>query len=172
MTVWIPFVLLWTLAVVDGGFAGFRSAAGRSGHIFKDAYYRAAIRRGLKYGMGTTLVIGAAAAVIVFVAPSPSSRLLELAIAARALLWILGTYATLVLLAVGVWSVAEVDLRTFASVIILGPLTLIRPWAILAAGAWAAHLAPSAVVSLLAVAAVVLQLCVEPLLDRGPFLHH
>ena len=167
MSGWLPFFLLWTLAVVDGGFAGFRSAAGRDGRIFKEAYYRAAIRRGLRYGVLVTVVAGVLITAVAFASPSPQGRLAELQPGAEAMLWVLGGYATVVLLALGIWSTAEADLRTLASVIILGPFTLIRPLVIVGAAAWAAYVAPSVVAAVLAVAVCLLQLSVEPLLNRA-----
>lgn len=167
MSGWVPFFLLWTLAIVDGGFAGFRSAAGRNGLIFKETYYRSAIRRGLRYGIGVTLLAGLLIAVVAFTSPSPQARLDQLQPGAQAMLRVLGGYATLVLIALGIWSTAEADLRTLASVIVLGPFTLIRPAVIAGAAAWAAFVAPTAVAAGLAVAVCMLQLSVEPLLDRA-----
>ncbi|MFT3841154.1 MAG: hypothetical protein QM723_29450 [Myxococcaceae bacterium] len=167
MSGWMPFFLLWTLAVVDGGFAGFRSAAGRDGHIFKEAYFRSAIRRGLRYGFLVTVLAGLLIGVAAFASPSPQARVDELQPGAQVMLWVLGGYATLVLLALGIWSTAEADLRTLASVIILGPFTLIRPLVIVGAAGWAAYVAPNVVAAGLAVAVCVLQLSVEPLLNRA-----
>jgi len=166
MSEWIPFGLLWTLAVVDGGFAGFRAAAGRDGRIFKEAYYRAAIRRGLRYGLAVTALAGAAITVVALASPSPQARLAELMPGAQVMLAVLGGYATLVLLALGVWATAEADLRTLASVVILGPFTMIRPWVIAGAAAWAAHVAPSDISAAVALGAGAMQLTLEPLLNR------
>ena len=43
---WWPLVLA-CLSVLDGGFAGYRDAAGRDGRVFKDQFYRRAVRRGV-----------------------------------------------------------------------------------------------------------------------------
>ena len=79
----------------------------------------------------------------------------------------LAVYASLVLAALGVWATAEADLRTLASVVILGPFTLVRPWVIVFAaclGAWHAHTWPArgAVIAVCA-----LQLAIEPWLGRN-----
>jgi hypothetical protein len=161
-SIWVPFALLWSLAVVDGGFAGFRAAAGRDGRIFKEAYYRAAIRRGLRLGFGVTVLAGAAIALWLL---ASGATLTELVPSAQVMLAVLGGYAALVLLALGVWSTAEADLRTLASVAILGPFTMMRPWVIVAAAAWAAYVAPSLGAAAVAVGACALQLCVEPILN-------
>src|SRR5262249_41343378 len=127
MSAWTSFVLLWTLSIVDGGFAGFRASAGRSGRVFKDAYYRAAIRGGMRAGVMLGLFVALVAAVVMLSSEWPRARVEELAGCTERLLMVLGGYATLVLIALGVWSTAEADVRTLASVIILGPFTLIRP---------------------------------------------
>ncbi len=159
--------LLWILCVTDAAFAGYRDAAGRDARIFKVELYRRSVRRGLRAGLGVTLATGALAAVVVAVAPSPEMRFAELLSTAGSMLPILGVYATVVLMALGLWATAEADVRTLASVTVLGPFTLIRPLVIAAAGAVGAWRAPSIPVAVVALAACALQLAIEPALARG-----
>jgi hypothetical protein len=112
------------------------------------------------------LAAGLAAAVVLS-APSPSERLAEVAVSAWWMVAVLAVYATVVLLALGLWAIAEADLRTLASVTVLGPFTLLRPWVIAAAGALGAWFAPSGSVALLALGACALELLVERWMGLG-----
>ncbi|MFT3772840.1 MAG: hypothetical protein QM820_46230 [Minicystis sp.] len=162
----VPLLLLWILALTDGAFAGYRDAAGRDAHIFKADYYRRAIRRGMRFALGTSALSAIVAAAVVIAAPSPAARLGELLVAARWMLLVVGAYATVVLGALGLWAAAEADLRTLASVAVLGPFTLLRPWVIAAAGALGALRAPSTPAAITAVVVCGLQWWVEPWLGR------
>ncbi|MCK6547990.1 hypothetical protein L6R52_19220 [Myxococcota bacterium] len=162
----IPFLLLATLAIVDAGFSGFRDAAGRNPRIRKQGYFRRAVRRGLKLGFVGCGVVGLVAALLVARAHSPSEALAALSVTAEVMVWSFGTYATLVLIALGLWLAAEPDLRTLASVVVLGPFTLIRPWWIVATCAWAAATAPQLEATITALVAALAQLTIEPWLAR------
>ena len=163
---WLVPVLLGCLCITDGGFAGFRDAAGRTGHIFKEEYYRRAIRRGLRYGLLAAAVDGVVVGVALLASPSPLLRLDELVVCGEWLLPVLAAYATLVLLALGVWAAAEADVRTLGSVIILGPFTLIRPYVVAVAALLAAWKAPSVAAAAVTALACGVQLSIEPLLGR------
>lgn len=162
----IPAVLLG-LSMADAAFAGYRDAAGRDARVFKVEYYRRAIRRGLKFG----LVTNACALVTLFAFAASSSSLTHFVQsftdAAQTVLCIVGCYAVTVIAALGVWVAGEADVRTLASVLILGPFTLIRPWVIAgaaAAGAWAA---PSSAAAVAVVLVCGMQMLIEPLLGRA-----
>ncbi len=159
-------VALWVLCVTDAAFAGFRDAAGRDARIFKADFYRAAIRRGLMAGLVVSLLVGLGLAVIVASAPDPAARFAELLRCADWLTLVLGSYAAIVLVALGVWAAAEADLRTLASVLVLGPFTLARPWVIVAAAGLAVWAAPSTWAAAAVIGACALQLAVEPWLGR------
>jgi hypothetical protein len=158
---------LWVLCVVDGAFAGYRDAAGRDGRIFKAELYRRAIRRGARYGLGVSVATALVVAIAVVSAPAPAARYDELVECARWMLIPIGAYATAVLVALGVWSTAESDLRTLASVIVLGPFTLARPYLIAAAAAVGVAVAPSVPAAIAVGVACGLQLLVGPLLGRA-----
>jgi hypothetical protein len=152
----------FALAITDAAFAGFRDAAGRDGRVFKAELYRRAIRRGLFHGiivsvLGLGVVLGVAAL-------GRYDPLLE---AARWMLYPLAGYATAVLAALGIWATAEADLRTLASVVVLGPFTLVRPWVILAAAGLGAWHADDWIVRAAVIAVCSLQLAVEPWLGRA-----
>ena len=166
MTALVP-ACLWILAVVDGGFAGFRDAAGRDARIFKQAYYRRAIRRGLRHGLVTASASAALVGLVVGLSPSPSDRIEELTRCGQSVLAVLAAYAILVLLAMGVWAAGEADLRTLASVVILGPFTLIRPYVILAAAAAGAMSAKTALTGATVLIACFLQMAIGPWLGRA-----
>lgn len=160
-------ILLATLALVDAGFSGFRDAAGRNPRIRKQGYFRRAVRRGLRCGVVSCGGVAALVVVLLARASAPAEVFLAMSQAAESLVWAFGVYATLVLLALGVWLAAEPDLRVLASVIILGPFTLIRPWWIAATCAWVAASAASVEVVIAASGAAVGQLLIEPWLARG-----
>jgi hypothetical protein len=162
-----PFVLLAVLCLTDAAFAGYRDAAGRDARIFKAELYRRAIRRGMYFGLGVAGVTVALAAAVLAAAPSPGVRFGELTTTAWWMLPILAVYATVVLAAMGLWVVAEADVRTLASVTVLGPFTLIRPLVIAAAGALGAWRAPSFPAALVALGSAALQMGLEPCLGRA-----
>ena len=85
--------ILYTLALLDHAFAGFRVAAGRDGRIHNRAYYQAAILRGGALGL---FWLGLSS-VALFIAQSlfPDARALLLEAGAAAI-WVYGAYATLV----------------------------------------------------------------------------
>jgi hypothetical protein len=83
------------------------------------------------------------------------------------MLWVLLPYATLTLVGMGIWAAAEADARTLASVVVLGPFTLIRPWVIAAAAVVGAWKAPGFTAALVTLAACGAQLAIEPWLNAG-----
>lgn len=130
---WMLAVGLMGLALTDAAFAGYRDAAGRDGAIFKAELYRAAVRRGLRFGLLAVAVSCAWVVVVVLASGRPAVVLEASFLAARPVLLVLGGYAVAVLAALGVWTVGESDLRSLASVMVLGPFTLLRPWLIVGA---------------------------------------
>jgi hypothetical protein len=164
---WPTFAAAALLALTDAGFAGFRDAAGRDGRVFKGEFYRRAIRRGLK--SGAALVAASAIWIACWLLSSSVWRL-ALAHAAGALqpalLLALG-YAALVLVALAVWAVAEADLRSLASVVVLGPFTLLRPLVIVAMAALCLRSAGDARTALALSVPCLAQLALQPWLGRS-----
>lgn len=91
----LPPLLLVVLAIVDAGFSGYRSAAGTSALVRKDAYYRRAIRRGLLWGAIVCALVALILGALFACAPRAEvwSDLLS---GVGLLVWSFGIYATLV----------------------------------------------------------------------------
>jgi hypothetical protein len=164
---WLAFGAAALLALVDAGFAGYRDGAGRDGRVFKAEFYRRAIRRGLRAGLAT--VAAGALWTALWTLTSPAWRT-GLARAAQALLPALMValgYAALVLIALAAWAIAEADLRSLASVIVLGPFTLLRPVVIAAMALVAVGAAPDWRSAATVAVPCLLQLAIGPWLGRA-----
>lgn len=154
--------LMVLAAVVDLAFCGYRAAAGRNASIEKTGYYLRALLAGAGVGVAVSLVLAAATIAVLAVQPIYPELV---AIGARMLV-VIGGYAVLVLAAIAVYAVAQHELRTLATVAILGPFTLIRPGVIAVAalvGVWPSW---SAAAIALTVAACVAVLAAGAWLDR------
>jgi len=126
-------VILAVLALFDLMLAGFRSAAGREGKIVKRAYFRAAVARGAWFAFAIVGVHIALVAVLVLTAPSRIATWHELVASGTIATYVLGGFATLTLLALLLWLSPIVEHRLLASILVLGPLTLVRPFVIIGA---------------------------------------
>lgn len=122
--------LLALLAVVDAAFAGFRAAAGRNARIFKRAYYARSMLRGALSGALLVALLGGLTLLLLATSADSAQRYAELLTAGTRMLWVFVPYAALVLGALLVYLFSNHDLRAFATVAILGPFTLLRPWLI------------------------------------------
>lgn len=127
--------LLAALAVLDAAFAGFRAAAGRNARIFKRAYYTRHMLLGSLFGMILVVALGGVTLLLLAGSAAPVARYAELVSVGKRMLWVFVPYAALVLSALVLYMVSDHDLRAFATVAILGPFTLLRPWLIAAGGA-------------------------------------
>jgi hypothetical protein len=158
----VPAALV-TVALVDGAFAGFRTATGRNGRIRKRAYYTMAMVRGLAVGAAQLGVVGVVMAVALAASPDRYASFLR---AGTAMLWVIGPYAAAVLASLLGYLVSPRRPATLLMVLGLGPLTLMRPWVAAVGGAaavWAGTDALTAGCAGLATAGV---LAVEPFLHR------
>jgi hypothetical protein len=120
-------IVLWLLATLDAGFAGYREAAGRNALIDKRSYYRRAMVRGALFGQ---VAVAIAAAVILLMLLLGSDKQLLLAGFERAgerMLMIYLPYAAFILVAFLFRTIPSVDIRSITSTVIFGPFTLIRP---------------------------------------------
>jgi hypothetical protein len=120
-------VLLALLALFDAMLAGFRAAAGRDGRIDKRVYFRRAM---LRAGVGGVVVVGAnvgLVGILAATAPDPDATWHELVRAGTTCVWIFGAFATATLAALAFWFSPLPEYRLLASIIVLGPLTLVRP---------------------------------------------
>lgn len=126
-------LVLVVLAMFDLMLAGFRSAAGREGRLEKTAYFRAAIARGAWFAFAIVGAHIALAAVLVLTSASRGATWLELVAAGAVASYVLGGFATLTLFALLLWLSPIVEYRLLASILVLGPLTLVRPFVIIGA---------------------------------------
>jgi hypothetical protein len=75
-------------------------------------------------------LLGALTLLLLMTSADAARQYAELLSVGERMLWVFVPYAVLVLTALVVYLVADYDLRAFATVAILGPFTLIRPWVI------------------------------------------
>jgi hypothetical protein len=118
--------LLASLVIVDCALAGFRAAAGRDGRLDKRTYYRAAIARGAAIGVLIVIVHGAVTAAVVESASDPHAAWGACVAASRMLVIVYGAYATCTLAALALFVAPIGQFRVLATVIALGPMTLMR----------------------------------------------
>jgi hypothetical protein len=157
-------LLLAVLAAFDLTLAGFRAAAGRDGRIHKKQLLRGAMLRGALGG----LVLVAAHAVIagVLVATGDASTWPAFVAAARDAVIVFGVFATSTALALAFWFAPMQELRLIPTLVVLGPLTLLRPLVIVGGLAWAAVRSSEPRVWILAAIAGIFMLSAERLLGR------
>jgi hypothetical protein len=162
----VNLVALACFAVMDGAFSGFRAVQGRDGRVEKRALLRAAQRRAARWSLaGLGLLLG------LFgldwaTSTDPGQLLGDADALAGEILWRVVPFAALVLVTVCLTAVPSVDLQSLASVLVLGPMSLARPY-VLATGVAAAWLAnPRADLGLLCLLATAGLLGLERLLGR------
>lgn len=124
--------LMIAFAVLDLTFAGFRAAAGRDGRIQKRTYFARAMLAGAGAGVAFSGVMAAVTWAVLRRASAPDVLFGELVNVGSRMALIFGGYAALVLVALVVYTLARHEVRTLATVAILGPFTLARPWVIAA----------------------------------------
>jgi hypothetical protein len=160
-------VALALLAVCDATLAGFRAASGRDGRIAKRRRSRLALIRGAAAGLAIVALNVALAFALVATASDPDATWRAFAAAGTDATWIFGAFATLTLAAIALWFVPIPEVRLLPTLVILGPLTLVRPLVICGGLAWAATRSTEPRVWIAAAAAGVSMLALEPLLARA-----
>ncbi|MDX2617977.1 hypothetical protein AB0L83_27155 [Streptomyces sp. NPDC052071] len=161
-----PAVPLLLLGLADAAFSGFRAYAGRDARIRKHRSITRAALRGLAVGCALLLAPVLTAGVVLLAAPDQARTYGTLTAGGVGYLLPLAVYATAVLLSLAAYFVLPFRAGTLAMVVGLGPLTLLRPPAVVVAclgavlngGGWS-----SLLVGAIAGAAV---LCVEPVVHR------
>jgi len=156
-----------SLALFDVLLSGIRAAAGRDGRIAKPPYYRAALRQSLVAGM---LVVGANAllvAALVASAPDPSMAWRDLLRAGVRCVEVFGAFATLTFVAILFWLAPVRELRILPTLVVLGPLTLLRPLVVVGGLLFAVASAPGWRVWAAGTAAGVSMIGIEHVLGRG-----
>jgi hypothetical protein len=120
-------LLLDVLALLDGLLCGARVAMGRSAVIRKRAYYvRAQIKGLVGAQIVSTIALGALLLVSMRSEHQATLRA-DLEAAAGRMLWIFLPYAALVMGNILLRLVPSTDIRSATSIMMLGPLTAIRP---------------------------------------------
>lgn len=158
-------LLLGVLVFVDGTLCGFRAASGRNPRLFLFDYYAASMRRGAVASLLTVcFFLGVGLLLRAVGGDALWSDLLQ---TGSHMLVIYGVFATLVLLALGLYLVGSFDFGVLASVLVLGPFTLVRPGVILFGGVWAAAHAQSVAAMVFAMSAALTMANFERFLDLG-----
>lgn len=138
----LPIAALVLLAIVDGAFAGFRAGAGRTGWVrpWRRGYYPRFVVAGAAMGIVAQLPALALGAWLNDI--DDAAHVAGIARAATAILAVVGPYAAVVVVGLVLWVLAGVEGRTLASVVVLGPFTLLRPLVVLLALANAIRVSP------------------------------
>lgn len=158
---------LASLALFDVLLSGTRAAAGRDGRIAKPPYYRAAAWRSLAAGV---LVVSANAALVAALrasAPDPDGAWSDLLSAGVRCVKVFGAFATLTLIAILFWFAPVRELRIVPTLVVLGPLTLLRPLVIVGGLLFAVVGSSNWRVWLAGLAAGVSMIGIEHVLGRG-----
>lgn len=135
----IPAALI-LFALLDGAFAGFRASAGRDGRIDKRRYHLRAMASGASASVVAIVALAALTLASCATHHDPRAAWAELIAVGGRLVLVYALYSALVLAALAVYLLARHEVRTLATVAILGPFTLARPWVVLGAAAWATGL--------------------------------
>lgn len=125
-------LVLYLLALLDGLLCGLRTSMGRCPLIRKRRYYVRAALRGIA---GAQIVSTMALAALLLAMGLSSNRgalRADLESAAGRMLWVFLPYAALVLANLALRLVPSTDIRSATSVLMLGPLTAIRPLVMIA----------------------------------------
>jgi hypothetical protein len=134
---------LYFLATLDGAFCGFRAFAGRSALIHKRKYYRRAMLRGAISAQVVSFLSLGVLLVAVALSSQRSELRGDLEAAAGRMLWIFLPYAAAVLFPLSLRALPSTDIRAATSVMVLGPLTGLRPFVMIAGvfyGVWSSQL--------------------------------
>lgn len=152
------------LALFDVLLSGTRAAAGRDGRIAKPPYYREAGVRALWAGVLVVAGNAALVSVLVATAPAPDAAWEAMRHAGVRCVEVFGAFATLTLVAILFWFAPVRELRIVPTLVVLGPLTLVRPLVIVGGLLFAVADAPAGRVWVAAVAAGVSMLGIEAVL--------
>ncbi len=155
---------VWALVILDCSLMGYRLAMGRSRLLDKRRYHqRASIAAGL-LGFVPLAFVTAVARVLAYRAGPESVDQLNDAMARFVLVG--GSYAAVILVASALCALPSVTVRTAASVMIFGPLTLLRPLVVVVTVAAAVGAAPPTWLAVVGLAIAVPGVAIEPVLDR------
>ena len=154
---------LLAVALLDGTFSGFRSSVGRTGLIDHRAADRLGGRRG---ALLVSLLLTPAAALAVADVAARHNRLAAYVRAGEGMLAVYAPYGVLVLVALAGYLTLGWRQRYLASALLLGPLTLARPYVAIAGAMLGVALGHDPVVATCAALSVAAVLAVQPAADR------
>ena len=120
-------LVLYVLALLDGLLCGARVSMGRSAVIAKRGYYLRAQLRGLLGAQIISTIALAALLLVAAISPHRPALHADLEAAARRMMWVFLPYAALVLGNILLRLLPSTDIRSATSVMMLGPLTALRP---------------------------------------------
>lgn len=153
-------------AMLDLALSGIRATMGRDGRIAK----RDLVARGLFVGIVTGVIavaaLGAMTAVTLWLCEDGASVYDELVVIGQRMLVVFAAFAALVVAALAVYGVSRHEIRTFATVAILGPFTLARPWVVVGATLWGLLAARTPAGAVLAMASSATIIALDRYLDR------
>lgn len=158
-------LLLWLLASLDATFRGYSAGAGRNALIDKRAYHRHALLRGFLAGQLATLVAALLVLVAVWSAPDPDSEYRDFSIAGARMLSVYVPYAVLILGTLTVRLIPSVDVRSLTSVLVFGPMSLLRPFVAIAGIVYAVAAVPRPAIIVVGASVLALMLSLERLLS-------
>ena len=158
---------LASLALFDVLLSGMRAAAGRDGRIAKPPYYRAAAWRSVGAGVLVVSANAALVAALCVTAPDRAGAWSDLLRAGARCVEVFGAFATLTLFAILFWFAPVRELRIVPTLVVLGPLTLLRPLVVVGGLLFAVAGSPNWRVWLAGLAAGVSMIGVEHVLGRG-----
>lgn len=124
--------MLYLLALLDGILCGIRTSMGRCPLIRKRSYYFQALIRGLIGAQVVSMLALAALLVTIAYSAHRGALRADLDSAAGRMLWVFLPYGVLVLFNLALRLIPSTDIRSATSVLMLGPLTAIRPLVMIA----------------------------------------
>lgn len=125
-------VFLYLLALLDGLLCGLRASMGRCPLIRKRSYYAWALVRGIAGAQVVSMLALGALLVPMVLSVRRDVLHFDLESVAARMLWIFLPYAALVLFNLVLRILPSTDIRSATSVFMLGPLTAIRPFVVIA----------------------------------------
>jgi len=155
---------VWLLVTLDRALMGYRLAMGRSGLLDKRrSYQRATVGAGL---LGQLPLAAVTVVAVILVQRASAATAVEFNEAIGRFLVVGGCYAAIILATSTLCALPSVTVRTAASVIVFGPLTLLRPLVVVLTVAVAVGPNPSAQLAASGLLVAIPGVTNEPLLDR------
>ncbi len=144
-------MVLYVLAGLDAIFSGICAASGRNALIHKRAYYARSMLYGFAWGQVACLIALLILWGTVGLVGDFQQAIDEMVSVGQRMEVIYVCYAAVVLFTFAVRAIPIVDVRSITSVVGFGPLTLLRPYVIVAGLAWGLAAQPSPTVAIAAI---------------------